>query len=75
MQSRFRNQTDSRIRRLLNSHLTPAARRAAWNFGWMVLARAIGQAALFGIILLLGRSLSQEQFGIFMTALAIEGYV
>lgn len=53
---------------------TPAARRAAWNFGWMVLARAIGQAALFGVILLLARSLSAEKFGMFMTALTIQGY-
>lgn len=63
------------IVRTLRSHLTPAARLAAWNFFWMVLGRVVGQAAQVGVVLLLTHHLTQDQFGMFMTALAIQGYV
>ena len=63
------------IVRALRAHLTPAARLAAWNFFWMVLGRVVGQAAQVGVVLLLTRHLTQSQFGMFMTALAIQGYV
>lgn len=60
----------STVINFIATHLTPVAKRVAWNFGWMLLARAVSQAALFGVILLLARSLSPDQFGMFMTALA-----
>jgi len=41
----------------------------------MVTARVVSQAALFGVILLLTRSLNPQEFGMFMTALAVQGYV
>lgn len=63
------------ILRVLRAHLTPAARLAAWNFFWMVLGRVVGQAAQVGVVLLLTHHLTQSQFGMFMTALAIQGYV
>ncbi|WP_460184438.1 hypothetical protein [Thermopirellula anaerolimosa] len=59
----------------LRRHLTPAARLAAWNFFWMVLGRVVGQAAQLGVVLLLTYHFTQEQFGMFMTALASQGYV
>ncbi|MEM2002303.1 MAG: oligosaccharide flippase family protein [Candidatus Methanomethylicaceae archaeon] len=59
----------------LQTHLTPAARQAAWNFAWMVLARLVSQAALLGVVLVLARSLTTKEFGMFMTALALQGYV
>lgn len=63
------------IVRVLRANLTPAARLAAWNFFWMVLGRVVGQAAQVGVVLLLTHHLTQDQFGMFMTALAIQGYV
>ena len=53
--------------------VTPAARRAAWNFFWMVVCRVVGQAALVGVLLVLAHHLNRADFGMFMTALAIQG--
>jgi len=59
------------IVRALRAHLTPAARLAAWNFFWMVLGRVVDQAAQVGVVLLLTHHLTQDQFGMFMTALGL----
>jgi hypothetical protein len=59
----------------IDEFVTPTARRAAWNFFWMVVCRAVAQAALVGMVLVLTRHLSRADFGMFMTALAIQGHV
>jgi O-antigen/teichoic acid export membrane protein len=41
----------------------------------MITCRLVGQAALVGVLLVLTRHLSRADFGMFMTALAIQGYV
>ena len=57
------------------SFFTPAGRQAAANFAWMLAGRIISQTCLVGVILLLTRALGREQFGIFATALALQGYI
>jgi len=57
------------------SFFTPAGRQAAANFAWMLAGRIISQACLVGVILLLTQALGPELFGIFATALALQGYI
>lgn len=61
--------------RLLQSYLTPAGKQAAGNLAWMLAGRVISQVCLVGVILLLTRALGPERFGIFATALALQGYI
>ena len=58
-----------------SSYLTPAGKRAAWNLFWMLLGRVVSQACLVAVTLLLTRALAREEFGIFATALSLQGYV
>ena len=57
------------------SFFTAAGKQAAANFAWMLAGRIISQTCLVGVILLLTRALGREQFGIFATALALQGYI
>ena len=57
------------------SFFTPAGRQAAANFAWILAGRIISQACLVGVILLLTQALGPELFGIFATALALQGYI
>lgn len=57
------------------SYFTPAGRQAAWNLAWMLGGRLVSQASLLLVVLLLTRALGLEQFGIFSTALALQGYI
>ncbi len=61
-----------RLRRALT---TPAALRAAWNFGWMVAGAVISQACLVAVILLATWALGPRQFGSFCFILTIQNYL
>lgn len=65
----------SHVVNFARSYLTPAGRQAVWNLTWMLAGRITSQVCLVVVILLLTRALGQQRFGIFATALAIQGYI
>ena len=64
-----------RLRAFLASYWTPAGRQAFRNLLGMVICTGISQACSFGTLLILTRSLSQDEFGAVIFALNVQAYL